>query len=187
MLAFQFGVNYGFRRTLWALAGLSCGLLFLLLISLLGLDALQRHFPSALPMMKLLGAGYLIYLAVECWKTIPPAPESRTARPRTDWRLFRKGILVSLSNPKAILFFAAFFPKFIVADVPLLPQYLLLAITCFTIETVWQLIYTLSGTNLTRWLAQDKRLQTLNRLCAGVFFFIAITLAYDALHTPLTP
>ena len=88
---------------------------------------------------------------------------------------------MSLSNPKAILFFAAFFPKFLNIQLPMMPQYLILTLTFFVIETIWQLIYTVGGKTLAAWLQQGRRLMWLNRLCGLIFILIAAGLIYDML------
>ncbi|XXQ68357.1 LysE family translocator [Neisseriaceae bacterium B1] len=95
------------------------------------------------------------------------------------WVLFHTGVMVSLSNPKAILFFAALFPKFLNRSAPLLPQYAILTASFFVIETFWQRIYTGSGKALAAWLNQSKRLLYLNRLCGTIFIFLATGLLWD--------
>ena len=156
LLAFQYGLNYGVKCTLWTLAGLSLGLFILLLSTLLGLDVISRQSPWLLTVIKTVGAIYLIYLGVASWRDSGssslmsdaselstevhkelttttemadnPMPRSLSSAavkaPPSDWLLFRTGMWVSLSNPKAILFFAAFFPKFINFSAPLWPQYI---------------------------------------------------------------
>jgi threonine/homoserine/homoserine lactone efflux protein len=95
--------------------------------------------------------------------------------------LFRTGVWVSLSNPKAILFFAAFFPKFINFSAPLWPQYVLLTIGLFMSETIWQIVYTLGGTKLASWLDVGNRLAWLNRGCGIIFILIAAALLADVI------
>lgn len=140
LLAFQYGMNYGVKRTLWTLAGLSLGLFFLLLSTLLGLDVISRQSPWLLTIIKAVGATYLIYLGISSWRDAGDgslmsdakelsaeveadyaASEGTSTRPQprslssaavqvgpSNLTLFRTGVWVSLSNPKAILFFAAF-------------------------------------------------------------------------------
>ena len=151
LLAFQYGMNYGVKRTLWTLAGLSLGLFILLLSTLLGLDVISRQSPWLLTIIKAVGAAYLIYLGISSWRDAggslmkdaremseevaidylayeeatadTPKPRSLSSAAVTfspsNMTLFRTGVWVSLSNPKAILFFAAFFPKFINFSAPL--------------------------------------------------------------------
>lgn len=209
LLAFQYGLNYGVKRTLWTLAGLSLGLFILLLSTLLGLDVISRQSPWLLDIIKTVGALYLIYLGVASWRDAGdgslmsdaqemgaevaadyPSTMQHTAdmpKPRSlssaavrgypsNVTLFRTGVWVSLSNPKAILFFAAFFPKFINFSAPLWPQYILLTIGLFFSETIWQIIYTVGGKQLAGWLDVGNRLAWLNRACGVIFILIAAAL-----------
>ncbi|AMN50374.1 LysE family translocator [Psychrobacter sp. P2G3] len=216
LLAFQYGMNYGVKRTLWTLAGLSLGLFILLLSTLLGLDVISRQSPWLLTVIKAVGAAYLIYLGISTWRDAGdgslmsdaremekevaadyPTTMQHTAnmpKPRSlssaavkvspsNMTLFRTGIWVSLSNPKAILFFAAFFPKFINFSAPLWPQYILLTIGLFLSETIWQIIYTLGGKKLASWLDMGNRLTWLNRSCGVIFILIAAALLAEVLNS----
>lgn len=213
LLAFQYGMNYGVKRTLWTLAGLSLGLFVLLLSTLLGLDVISRQSPWLLTIIKAVGAAYLIYLGISSWRDAGDgslmsdakelsaeveadyaASEGTSTRPQprslssaavqvgpSNLILFRTGVWVSLSNPKAILFFAAFFPKFINFSAPLWPQYILLTIGLFMSETIWQIVYTLGGKKLASWLDVGGRLAWLNRGCGVIFVLIAAALLADVI------
>ena len=219
LLAFQYGMNYGVKRTLWTLAGLSLGLFILLLSTLLGLDVISRQSPWLLTVIKAVGAAYLIYLGISSWRDagdgslMKDAREmseevaaeysafdsdsestANTSQPRSlssaavkvfpsNTTLFRTGVWVSLSNPKAILFFAAFFPKFINFSAPLWPQYVLLTIGLFLSETIWQIIYTLGGKKLASWLDVGNRLAWLNRSCGVIFIIIAAALLVEVMNS----
>ncbi|WP_201568737.1 LysE family translocator [Psychrobacter sp. JCM 18900] len=215
LLAFQYGMNYGVKRTLWTLAGLSLGLFVLLLSTLLGLDVISRQSPWLLTIIKAVGAAYLIYLGISSWRDagdgslmsdarelsaevaadypvsegVAATPSSRSlssAAVKTapsNLILFRTGVWVSLSNPKAILFFAAFFPKFINFSAPLWPQYVLLTIGLFLSETIWQIVYTLGGKKLASWLDVGNRLAWLNRGCGVIFIIIAAALLAEVINS----
>lgn len=179
LYAFQIGLNYGLRKTLWVMAGLSAGLGLLLIAALLGLGVLAKY-PLLLTLIKLVGAVYLIYLGAVSWQGAQKL-EGQTQRvvPKRG-ELFRSGVWVSLSNPKAILFFAAFFPKFIDFSAPLTMQYVLLVGGFFVIETLWQLIYAGGGIQLSAWLNQGRRMLYLNRACGLVFVAIGLMLIYES-------
>lgn len=215
LLAFQYGMNYGVKRTLWTLAGLSLGLFILLLSTLLGLDVISRQSPWLLTVIKAVGAVYLIYLGISSWRDAggslmkdaremseevaidylayeeatadTPKPRSLSSAAVTfspsNMTLFRTGVWVSLSNPKAILFFAAFFPKFINFSAPLWPQYILLTIGLFFSETIWQIVYTLGGKKLASWLDVGSRLAWLNRGCGVIFIVIAAALLAEVVNS----
>ncbi len=215
LLAFQYGMNYGVKRTLWTLAGLSLGLFILLLSTLLGLDVISRQSPWLLTIIKAVGAAYLVYLGISSWRDAGDGSlmsdakelsaeveadygafegQAGTLQPRSlssaavktspsNLTLFRTGVWVSLSNPKAILFFVAFFPKFINFSVPLWPQYILLTIGLFMSETIWQIVYTLGGKKLASWLDVGNRLAWLNRGCGIIFIIIAAALFAEVINS----
>lgn len=181
LLAFQYGLNYGVRKTLYTLAGLSVGLLMLLGLSIAGVSWVSSRWPAWFELGKAAGALYLAYLGWQAWRASTTLSVHTAVRVvPTPSKLFRVGLGVSLSNPKAILFFAAFFPQFVHAALPTLPQYLILTASFFAIETLWQLIYSYSGKTLAHWLQQGRRLQYLNRCCALIFGLIALGLLAEA-------
>lgn len=181
LLAFQFGLNYGVKKTLYTLLGLSVGLLILLTISLAFVGWLSQSAPVAFEIMKIAAALYLAYLGANIWRNASSEMSSSDVAKvvPTPFVLFRTGVMVSLSNPKAILFFAALFPKFLQPSAPLMPQYVILTLSFFAIETFWQLIYTVSGKALSAWLSVGKRLIWLNRLCGAIFILLAMGLLWD--------
>ena len=214
LLAFQYGMNYGVKRTLWTLAGLSVGLFILLLSTLLGLDVISRQLPWLLEVIKVVGAGYLIYLGISSWRdtghsslmadaravsaevdaerllkenhTDTPVPRSLSGAAvkysPSNAALFRTGVWVALSNPKAILFFAAFFPKFINFNLPLWSQYIALTLGLYLSETIWQIIYTVGGKKLASWLDVGQRLAWLNKVCGVIFILIAAALLLEVVN-----
>jgi leucine efflux protein len=111
------GVGAGYR----AAAGVFTGDGVLMLLSSLGVASLMRAYPPLFIVIKYLGAGYLAWIgfgmirgAVRRWRarpadTAPAAPEAVAAPDRT----FHRSLMVSLLNPKAILFFMAFFVQFV--------------------------------------------------------------------------
>ncbi|SMB81824.1 Threonine/homoserine/homoserine lactone efflux protein [Pasteurella testudinis DSM 23072] len=182
LLAFQFGLNYGFKKTLYTLAGLSAGLFVLLAVSLAFVGWLSQQAPLVFDVLKILASLYLAWLGWASWHKAAAPLNGKAAYITPDaWQLFRVGVGVSLSNPKAILFFAALFPKFLNPSAPLMPQYVVLTLSFFAIETLWQLVYTGGGKALSAWLKTGKRLLYLNRLCAVIFILIAAGMLWETL------
>lgn len=92
-----------------AVAGIVCGDLALIALSGLGFAALLASWPVLVTAIKVVGALYLIYLGWEMLRG-----DGRVAAKADDGRAgFGRGLLLTLTNPKPILFFAAFFPLFI--------------------------------------------------------------------------
>jgi len=79
----------------------------------LGLAALFTLWPAAFTIVKLAGAGYLIYLAVGVLRAPRTAGAGVDSSGARLGAVFRDGVLVALLNPKTALFFAAFLPQFV--------------------------------------------------------------------------
>jgi threonine/homoserine/homoserine lactone efflux protein len=92
--------------------------------------------------------------------------EDSSAR-HTPWMMFRTGFLVSMSNPKAFIFFTALFPQFMDARLPQGPQLAVLAATFYVIEASWQFAYASGGARLAGWLNSARRLKLVNQVSGG--------------------
>lgn len=131
MLAIHNGAHHGWRRALFSSFGNISGLFCLASVSMLGLGALMQASALVFGIMKWLGAGYLIWLGIKQWRNAGKTTggPARSAESQPAHALYREGLLLALTNPKAILFLTALFPQFIQPEVNLLSQFLLLTLT----------------------------------------------------------
>jgi leucine efflux protein len=114
---YQRGLAAGFT----ALAGCTAGDICLMLLAALGVAAMLHSYPLAFDIVRWLGAAYLVWLGLKAlwpWQpakpaAAPDAAASPTLTSRSLPRIFIGGIGVIFVNPKAILFFMAFFPQFV--------------------------------------------------------------------------
>lgn len=93
--------------------GLCTGLIAHTVAVSLGLSLILYNSPVAFTVLKFLGAAYLIYLGM---KSLIHRKENSLALPPSsgvEYKLYRKGILMNILNPKVLLFFIAFFPQFV--------------------------------------------------------------------------
>lgn len=178
-----------------AMAGCMVALLAMMSLSAAGLGALLQGFPAVFDALRLLGAAYLAYLGVQCWRSPvaepAEAPNALTAdTPRTQAAaapnrggsesgrgVARQGFLVAASNPKAILFAAAFFPQFINPASAQWSQFAILLTTFSVIEVGWYFVYALSGKRLSVYLQRAAVLKVFNRATGGVFVGFAAFMA----------
>jgi threonine/homoserine/homoserine lactone efflux protein len=107
----------GFAAGLAAVAGLVLGDIVFLLLAILGLSALASVMGEFFLVVKILGAAYLIWLGVKTWRSrsgLPRLEEPQAVRKAMPyWRSALLGFLVTLGNPKVILFYGALLPTFI--------------------------------------------------------------------------
>lgn len=130
----------GIRPGLWTLIGTQVGNVTHALLAGMGISTIILLIPAAFQVLKLVGAGYLLYLAVKTWRTEHRFPLSPNQMgPASSSRgFFLQGLISNLVNPKVIFFFLALFPQFINLDSgPLALQSLVLGLTLAAIAIVW--------------------------------------------------
>jgi threonine/homoserine/homoserine lactone efflux protein len=172
LLAMTHGIHHGLAPTFRStMIGLLAGLAVILSVSLGGLGAVLLASSHAFELVKYIGAVYLIYLGIKTWRQADQGELRTEGRPDASggWARFRIGVLVALSNPKAILFGVAFFPQFLDLRQPMAPQATILLLSFMCIETGWMCVYAGGGAKLAGWLRQGSRMRWFNR-SAGVAF-----------------
>lgn len=104
----------GLRGGHTALAGLLLGDQILMWLALAGVAALLKANPLVFTAVQYVGAAYLVWVGIGLLRAPAPGDGGAPgATPLTPGRYFRQALLVSLLNPKAILFYMAFLPLFI--------------------------------------------------------------------------
>jgi len=123
---------------------------------------------TAFTVLKVAGAAYLLWLGVRTFRAgdrlgaaQAPAGAGRS--------LFAQGLMVGASNPKALLFFSAFFPQFIDPASPVLPQFALLAGTFLAGDALMLLACAAGVGRVAGWLRQAHVVRWINRSCGGLF------------------
>jgi threonine/homoserine/homoserine lactone efflux protein len=173
-------VELGLAASIAAMAGCLSAVLLLLSASALGLTALLLAVPGAFAVLRYAGAAYLIYLGYRAWTSHDTAIEPGTGAVRAKiapWRVFRGGFAVGISNPKALLFAAAFLPQFIDPAVSKPPQFAVMVVTFAVIETAWYFVYALSGQSMAAFLSRPAPRKVFNRLTGGLFVAFGLAMA----------
>ncbi|HWJ34185.1 MAG TPA: LysE family translocator [Steroidobacteraceae bacterium] len=181
LLVMSSSARFGYRAAVATMAGCMTALLVMMSISAAGLGALLQAFPSVFDVLRWTGAAYLAYLGIKSWRSpvhdqLADAPRLME-QPGKSGARFRQGVLVAASNPKAILFAAAFLPQFIHPQLPKLPQFIILLTTFAVIEISWYAVYAGSGQRLATYLRRTAVLKAFNRLTGGVFIGFAAVMA----------
>ena len=178
-------VQVGFRRSVIAMAGCLTAVGICVTLSSLGLGALLTASRWLFEVLRYLGVAYLLYLAWKSWSA--PVEEMTGVHPDVPdaavsaGALYRTALLTGLSNPKLIIFAAAFFPQFIHADGPWLPQFGILVGTFAVLEVSCYVAYAAGGRSLAAYLQSARRRRAFNRGTGGLFALFGVgLLAYRA-------
>jgi threonine/homoserine/homoserine lactone efflux protein len=165
-------IRFGFGAAMIGMSGCLLALAVLLSASVAGVSAFMLAAPTAFEFLKYAGAAYLVWLGFQAWRApvADLAPDAASPRETASrWSLFRGGFLVGISNPKLLVFAAAFFPQFIAPDAPWAPQFLLLVVTFIAIEACTYTTLGLSARGLARYLVQAVWQRRINRVSGAIF------------------
>lgn len=132
----------GFRGAVPTVLGVEAGLYLWALAAAAGLAALVAASEVAYVVLRVVGAGVLVYLGgralLQAWRHRERAHEPPTTGPeprrRTWWVAFGEGLAVNVANPKAAVFMLAFYPQFVPVDAPLFATTAALALLQIAIE-----------------------------------------------------
>jgi Putative threonine efflux protein len=173
------GALYGARAGIWVTLGLCTGLIFHTTIAVLGLSSIFLLSSVAFFALKLAGAVYLLYLAWGAWRAGTSDGALSEPVPLTALQLYRRGIIMNVTNPKVGIFFIAFLPQFTHPSYGPLPSQLLTLGVIFMAQVIviFSSIALASG-YLAGWFKRsDAAQRLLNRASAVIFALLALRLA----------
>ncbi|MBW9063353.1 LysE family translocator [Rhizobium herbae] len=167
----------GFRETFLMGLGLVLGDLVYLTAVILGLAFVAQTFTTAFMVIKILGALYLVHVAYKLW-TAGLLPRDIQAKKSASIGLsFLSGLLVTLGNPKTMLFYVALVPTLIDLRAIGPNEYAVLVGSTFMVLMAVLIPYILLASRARLLLKQPRALKSLNRIAAGI---LGTTAAYIA-------
>ena len=168
----------GSRSGMVIVLGLCTGLLVHTFVVAVGLGALLVASKLAFTLLKSVGAGYLVYLAWQAWRA-PVGINPGKVEDVDAAHLYRRGLLMNLSNPKVVIFFLAFLPQFVIGDRGHIPLQIAVLGMSFIAASlvVFSLIALSSGVGGKLLLRSTRTQRALNRFSSLVFVVLAAKLA----------
>jgi homoserine/homoserine lactone efflux protein len=137
-------IAYGTRYGLLTVAGTSSAIVLQLALTTLGLAATLDVLAGWFEWIRWIGVAYLLYIGIRQWIAAPVDLTRTRPQPRSFRTIAMRGFLISLTNPKTLLFYSAFFPQFLSPDAPIAPQVAVLSLTFLGIaaglDSAWALL-----------------------------------------------
>jgi len=169
MVVVSYALTQG-RRSAWAsVPGVTLGDATALILSLAGLGAVLMTSADLFNAVKVAGAAYLIYLGIKTWRT--PVPETIDADMplrHSAWRITAHTYVATALNPGGIVFYVAFFPQFLSAEKPLLPQVVTFGATFVIMGTINSILYAILALRVGRFVKGHRARRAMNRATGGV-------------------
>ena len=170
-------VAHGARYGLMTVAGTASAMVLQLALVVLGASALLGMLANLFDWLRWLGVAYLVWLGVRTWRAAATDLAGTQAEPRSMASIFSRGFAVSLTNPKTLLFYAAFLPQFVgMGDGEATYQLLLLAGTFLVVAVLLDGAWALLAGRLRSLLQARARLR--NRITGGLLIGAGVGLAF---------
>jgi threonine/homoserine/homoserine lactone efflux protein len=171
------GLRQGWATATAASAGIAAGGIVHVALAGLGLGAAVAALPWLFDVIRWVGVGYLLWLAVQMLRQ-PVARAEAPAQRLSPSRAFLQGMVVNLSNPKVILFVLAFIPQFVDPQRgAVLPQFLLLGAIVALGGFVINAVAGIMAGRLGRRVGGGAGGRWLGRVSAAIFAALALRLA----------
>lgn len=157
---------HGRKSLVPLILGVFIGDIVLMTLSVMGLGVLLSMSSTLFNVMKLAGAAYLIYLGVKALmaKRLSDASVEEGSLKGSWTTIFRDAMIATTLNPKAVLFFLAFFPLFLTPGAPMLPQLLVLASSFLTLSLASVSFYGLLSNRLREHMIESNILDGVNKV-----------------------
>ena len=168
----------GKKSGIMVMFGLCTGLIFHTLAVTLGVAVIFQTSAIAFTILKIIAAGYLLYLAWQIFKAPSEKIDTKNNRIIDYKKLYYRGIIMNITNPKVSIFFLAFLPQFTNPNLGSIPLQMLLLGILFLIAAllVFSLIALYSAKLGKIINKSDKSQKILNKLVSLVFVALAIKL-----------
>jgi homoserine/homoserine lactone efflux protein len=168
---------YGTRHGLRTVIGTSSATTLLLIVGGFGMASAFTLLAEWFEWLRWFGAAYLVFLGAQQWRAKPVILGDENTRAWSKKGIFWQGFVISIANPKTILFYAAFFPQFMDPARDAGPQLLALSVTFLIIATTLDSCYALLCGRLRPLLADAKRARIRNRIAGGLMMGTGLVLA----------
>ncbi|MEW6995369.1 LysE family translocator [Colwelliaceae bacterium MEBiC 14330] len=179
-LAMTLGMSIGLRKTLWMMWGELLGVAIVAIAAVLGVSAAMLQFPQVFSVLKLLGAGYLIYVGINMWRLKGKLVISQVGNNNIQidrQQLFYQGLITAIANPKGWAFMVSLLPPFINPELALPVQLMVLISIILCSEFICMMIYATGGKTIGKLLTQQKNVKLLNKISGSLMMLVGLWLA----------
>jgi len=168
----------GFRPALAVIWGIVLGDIIFLLFAAFGLSMVARALGSMFFIVKICGGAYLVWLGIKIWLQNPKTfQNSQNPNSRSKWGNFASGLIITLSNPKVILFYCGFLPTFLdLSALTFVDLTFVVAIITAVLSGVL-ITYAYLASRARKAFTTERAVKRLNRAAGGVMVAAGVVIA----------
>lgn len=174
-------LTQSWKAGVYTTLGLCTGLLVHISAAVLGISAIMYQSTLIFTIVKLAGAGYLIYLAWQAFRTKEDPFTIHKQNKMAYKDLYKKGILMNILNPKVSLFFLALLPQFISPKAGNVPMQMFTLGFVFLVQAfILFCLFSIFASTLRKWLIGKPAVaQRLNKIQGTLFVLIGLKIAFS--------
>ena len=181
ILAISNGVSWGYKSVLAAALGNIMGIFILSSISMLGLGLVLKTSALLFTILKVLGACYLVYLGIKKFRSkdtffVESEGEQIASIKINYFAKFKEAFMIAMTNPKAILFFVAFFPMFLDTSLAAFPQFMIMTLTFMALSFVSLATFGYLAKSVRHWFKNVSLVKIFHRVTGGIFIGFGVAL-----------
>lgn len=173
VLSMNYGINYGLKKSYWAILGLQTGYLIQMIIVIIGLGSLIAKSIFLFNIIKWIGVAYLLYLGLSAFfkkaEIISDEEKINSYNPK---KAFINATLINLTNIKATVFLVAFIPQFLNPNESIWFQFLVISLTLCIVDILVMTGYSSMASRL-KFLLKDIKAINIQNKVTGIFLIIA--------------
>jgi threonine/homoserine/homoserine lactone efflux protein len=168
----------GFKPALAVIWGIILGDIIFLLFAAFGLSMVARALGNLFFIVKICGGAYLVWLGIKIWLQKPELVQShQNSSTRSYWGNFFSGLIITLSNPKVILFYCGFLPTFLdLSALTIIDLALVVAIITAVLSGVL-ITYAYLASRARKMFTNERAVKRLNRAAGGVMVAAGVVIA----------
>lgn len=170
-------LSFGFKRSLALIAGIITGDLIFLVFAIYGLSYVAQAMAGLFTFIKVAGSIYLIYLGIKLWKSDHEGSINGQSGFQKGASPYFSGLVITLSNPKVILFYCSFLPAFMdlrsLNGLDILGVMMLVSIVLSGVLVVYAYV----AGRAKKALVERGRVKRLNQTAGGLMMATGVTLA----------
>jgi len=171
--------KHGHARGSLVIFGVACANAVYFALSATGISALILASSTLFSVVKWVGVAYLIWIGLQMIFSsasgLSIGNGERVKKSAT--KVFMRGFIVEMANPKALLYFAALLPQFIDPAQPVLFQFLLFGVLTFLIDFVVYSVYSMLAAFSSRTSLKPAVTKWINRVAGGMLIFAGVNMA----------
>jgi threonine/homoserine/homoserine lactone efflux protein len=178
LLVLSQALTHGALKAANSIAGILAANTFYFIVSATGVGAILLASYDLFFAIKWIGAAYLVWLGISAFLGKSKALSVRRGETTAgNARLFFSGLVLQLSNPKALVFFTALLPQFINPHAAIVPQVAILALTSVVIEFLVQLFYAVLAGRASHLAAEPRFARITNRVAGALLVGAGVGMA----------